>query len=71
MTEAHITVEGKTLSQAQSMAVRVAITAFLMQLRTDKQFYRSLGMMAEVYNSKLTDVLTIILDEPIETETSP
>ncbi|MCP3471356.1 hypothetical protein NLM33_13545 [Bradyrhizobium sp. CCGUVB1N3] len=61
--EATITIDGHTLTEGQSMSVRVAITAFLMELKNDKQFADSLGLIAVAYQARLTEVMHIILHE--------
>ena len=61
--EATITVDGHKLTEGQSMSVRVAITAFLMELKNDKQFADSLGVIGVAYQARLTEVMHIILNE--------
>jgi hypothetical protein len=61
--EATMTIDGKVLTEAQSLCVRVAITAFLIQLN-DKSFAESLGAQLAVnYHSRLTEVLKMITEE--------
>lgn len=60
--EAMITIDGHKLTEGQSMSVRVAITAFLMELKNDKQFADSLGLIGIVYQARLTEVMHIILN---------
>ncbi|MBR0941029.1 hypothetical protein [Bradyrhizobium liaoningense] len=62
MMEAMITIDGHKLTEGQSMSVRVAITAFLMELKNDKQFADSLGLIGIVYQARLTEVMHIILN---------
>jgi hypothetical protein len=57
--EAKITIDGKELTEAQSMAVRVAISGFLFELG-DPKFARSLGPIAVAYRLRLTEVIHII-----------
>jgi hypothetical protein len=59
MLEATITIDGKTLTVGQSMAVRVAITSFLM----DKDMIKELGPIGPAYERRLTEVLNIIMEE--------
>ncbi|MCP3472318.1 hypothetical protein NLM33_18545 [Bradyrhizobium sp. CCGUVB1N3] len=59
--EATITIDGHPLTEGQSMAVRVAITAFLMELKNDKQFADSLGLIGIADQARLTEVMHIIL----------
>lgn len=61
--EATITIDGHKLTEGQSMSVRVAITAFLMELKNDKQFADSLGLIGVAYRARLTEVMHIILNE--------
>jgi hypothetical protein len=61
--EATITIDGHKLTEGQSMSVRVAITAFLMELKNDKQFADSLGLIGIAYQARLTEVMHIILNE--------
>ncbi|WP_063685607.1 hypothetical protein [Bradyrhizobium stylosanthis] len=61
--EATITIDGHTLTEGQAMAVRVAITAFLMDLKNDKQFADCLGLIGIAYQARLTEVMHIILNE--------
>lgn len=61
--EATITIDGHKLTEGQSMSVRVAITAFLMELKNDKQFADSLGLIGIGYQARLTEVMHIILNE--------
>ncbi len=61
--EAAITIDGHKLTEGQSMSVRVAITAFLMELKNDKQFSDSLGVIGIAYQARLTEVMHIILNE--------
>jgi hypothetical protein len=63
MMEATITIDGHTLTEGQSMSVRVAITMFLMELN-DKAFAESLGQIAIGYRTSLTEVLRMIHEEP-------
>ncbi|UEM11916.1 hypothetical protein J4G43_046995 [Bradyrhizobium barranii subsp. barranii] len=61
--EPTITIDGHKLTEGQSMSVRVAITAFLMELKNDKQFADSLGVIGIAYQARLTEVMHIILNE--------
>ena len=61
--EATITIDGHTLTERQSMSVRVAITAFLMELNNDKELARGLGQIGINYHARLTEVLRIIQEE--------
>jgi hypothetical protein len=64
MMEATITIDGHTLTPAQSMSVRVALTLFLLELTNDKDFAESLGQIAIVYHARLTEVLHLIHEDP-------
>ena len=61
--EPTITIDGHKLTEGQSMSVRVAITAFLMELKNDKQFADGLGVIGIAYQARLTEVMHIILNE--------
>lgn len=62
MKEATISVNGHLLTEAQSMATRVAVTSFLMQLR-NRAFAESLGQLGIRYNEDLTAVQAMINGE--------
>lgn len=57
--EAKITIEGHELTMGQSMAIRVAVTSFLLQLQ-DPRFRRDLGSIAWGYQQRLDEVITMI-----------
>jgi hypothetical protein len=61
--EATITIDGHTLTEGQSMSVRVALTLFLMELSNDKEFAEGLGQLAITYHARLTEVLRMIHEE--------
>jgi hypothetical protein len=61
--EATITVDGHTLTEAQSMSVRVALTLFLLELTNDKEFAEGLGQIATIYHARMTEVLRLIHEE--------
>jgi hypothetical protein len=63
MMEATITIDGRTLTEGQSMSVRVAITLFLIELSNDKEFAEGLGQLGIVYHARLTEVLRMIHEE--------
>lgn len=59
--EAHIVIGGMVLTEGQSMAVRVAINDFLMQLQ-DPEFRDGLGReLADAYAARLREVMTQIV----------
>jgi hypothetical protein len=60
--EATIMIDGHKLTEGQSMSVRVAITAFLMELKNDKKFAESLGPISIAYHTRLTEVLQMIYE---------
>ncbi|MCP3475095.1 hypothetical protein NLM33_32755 [Bradyrhizobium sp. CCGUVB1N3] len=66
--EATITIDGHTLTMGQSMSVRVAITAFLMELNNDKEFAADLGQIGIQYHARLTEVLHLIHEEARRSE---
>ncbi|MGY8665714.1 hypothetical protein Q3C01_25605 [Bradyrhizobium sp. UFLA05-109] len=61
--EATITIDGHKLTEGQAMAVRVAITAFLLELKHDKKFADGLGVIGIAYQARLNEVMHIILNE--------
>jgi hypothetical protein len=61
MTEANVTIEGTVLTFAQSMALRVALSDFLMQL-DDGEFTNGLGPeLAQNYRDRCSEVLKLML----------
>ncbi len=58
--EAKITIGSVELNNAQSMAVRVAVSSMLMELQ-DQEHRKALGDIAELYEARLQEVQTIIL----------
>lgn len=60
MTEAEIHINGLGLTQAQVMAVRVAVTQFHMETG-DPERAAEIGPIAEAYHKRLTEVLRIML----------
>ena len=66
--EATITIDGHTLTEGQSMSVRVAITAFLMELNNDKEFAADLGQIGIQHHARLTEVLHLIHEEARRSE---
>jgi hypothetical protein len=60
--EATIIIDGHTLTEGQSMSVRVAITAFVLELKNDKIFAESLGPISIAYHTRLTEVLQMIYE---------
>jgi len=59
--EATIIINGVRLSNAQSMAVRVAISTMRIGL-TDPEGRKALGRIAKGYNLRLSEVENIILE---------
>ena len=65
MQEPIITINGNYLSVAQSMAVRVALNAFLMELQNDSE---ALGedshgkFMCRAYKSRMKEIFAMIND---------
>lgn len=63
--EPKIQIGDHVLSEAQAMAVRVAVTAFHSEMDTDEEMRKGLGeAMANAYRDRLSEVLTIILRAP-------
>ena len=58
--EPTIVINGKQLTEAQAMAVRVAVSDFLAQL-TDKDFMKSLGAAGPMYQARLAEVQRLML----------
>ena len=59
LNEAQITINGTALTNAQSMAVRVAITNFLMELHDDRTL-ADLGAIGIAYHQRLNEVIRMI-----------
>lgn len=53
--EATIVISGILMSDAQSMAIRVAVANFLMEL-SDEKFCEQLGPIADGYRARLSEV---------------
>lgn len=58
--EAKIQIGNYVLSEGQSIAVRVAVTNFLMEL-SDAEYRRELGPIAEAYEARLKEVIKIMV----------
>lgn len=58
--EAQIKIGDRLLSEGQSMAVRVAITNFLIEL-DDAQFRTELGPIADGYRDRLKEVMSAMV----------
>ena len=58
--EAHIVINGTTLNEAQSMAVRVAVSSMRMELNDPEQC-AELGPIAEGYKNRLSELEEILL----------
>lgn len=58
--EAHIRIGAYVLSEGQSMAVRVAVSSFLVELEDD-EFRNGLGPeLADAYKTRLSEVATLL-----------
>ncbi|MGH9900213.1 MAG: hypothetical protein ACRD68_00045 [Pyrinomonadaceae bacterium] len=58
--EPEIAIEGTALSVGQSMAVRVAVSSFLLELQ-DEEMARGLGeKLADGYRARLTEVARLM-----------
>ncbi len=62
MIEAKIQVGDYVLSEAQSMAVRVAVSTFLGQL-ADETFVEDLGPIGPAYKARLAEVERIMVEQ--------
>lgn len=68
--EADIVINGQLLRSDQSMAVRVAVAAFLAELASDERFdeldgqthMEALGPVGPLYQARLSEVQDIIVD---------
>jgi hypothetical protein len=65
MREAKITINGRELSEPQSRTVRLAILAFLGEM-SDHRVAEALGNMALEYHLRLTEVMGIVDETPVE-----
>ncbi len=64
MNESHITINGKSLSVAQSMTVRVALNDFAMSLRSDGLGDDDHGKaMVEGYLKAINEIFTIMKEK--------
>ena len=61
MSEPQIQIGGYVLTEAQAMAVRVAITDFHAQICDDEEFI-ALGPIADTYRDRLHEVIKIIFE---------
>ena len=63
MSEPYIQIGDQVLTEAQAIAVRVAITNFHAET-ADEDLREQLGPIADAYHARLGEVLTIILNQP-------
>ena len=61
MNEPCIQINGRTLTNAQAMAVRVAVTNFHMEVASEEG-KRDLGPIADAYRARLEEVFKIMFD---------
>lgn len=59
--EADIVINGVTLTHAQSMSVRVAVTGMLIEL-ADPEHMDNLGQIGPLYRARLVEVQDLIID---------
>lgn len=59
--ESRIEINGRRLTEAQAMAVRVAITGFHMETAEPKS-RKDLGPIADAYHARLGEVLGVMLN---------
>lgn len=62
MAEPYIQIGDHVLTEAQAMAVRVAVTNFHMET-ADQERAAEIGPIAGAYNARLSEVLRIIFKE--------
>ena len=62
LREANIQIGNVQLNPAQAMLVRVAVTDLLTRLALDHAFRDSLGEVASVYEQRLREVESLIVD---------
>lgn len=63
--EPKVQIADYVLSEAQAMAVRVAVTAFYSEVTTDEEMRKGIGYeLANAYSARLGEVLTIMLNAP-------
>lgn len=67
MTEPRIQIEGRALTEAQAMAVRVAVMTLYAEVRTEKG-RRDIGPIADAYRDRLVEVLKLM--RPVEPEST-
>lgn len=60
MTEPYIQIGDHVLTEAQAIAVRVAISVFHIETASD-DFKREIGPISDGYHARLGEVLTIII----------
>ena len=63
--EANIRINSHTLTFAQAMTVRVAVTSFLMQVQ-DPKTRELLGPIAEGYEAQLISVMRLLHEKEME-----
>lgn len=61
--EPKIQIGDHVLTEAQAMAVRVAVTSFHMECSSDEEFRDGLGPIADAYKDRLGEVIRIMLSE--------
>jgi hypothetical protein len=69
MNEAKITINGRELTEGQSMAVRVAVIAFLSMLK-DPKMTLGMGKVALNYQLRLDEVMAMIDDTMVSVSAS-
>jgi hypothetical protein len=70
MNEARITINGKELSEQQSMSIRVAVIAFGTVL-SDPRMTEGMGKVALTYQLRLAEVMAMIDATEVEMRYSP
>lgn len=59
--EPSIQINGRMLTDAQAMSVRVATTSFHMEVSDDAEIRNGLGLIADGYRDRLGEVLKLML----------
>lgn len=62
-----IQINGHVLTDAQAMAVRVAVTIFHMEVSEDAESREGLGPIADLYRNRLSEVLKIMVPDGRQT----
>lgn len=69
MSEPRIQIGSHVLTDAQAMAVRVAVTNFQMETAASSEFAAELGPIAPAYHARLTEVLRLMFNDVAKGQT--